>query len=76
MRISIPEKGNPAKRLHEIKIISSSKARFTIHRAGQEATRAVDKWSGEMNAEYLAKARRTDRTVELPRGWSDLLREN
>ena len=62
MRISIPEEGNLAKRLHEIKIISSSKTRYTIHREGQEATRAVDKRSGELNSEYLAKARRTDQT--------------
>ena len=62
MRISIPEEGNLAKRLHEIKIISSSKTRYTIHREGQEATRAVDKRAGELNAEYLAKARRTDQT--------------
>ena len=50
MRISIPEEGNLAKRLHEIKIISSSKTRYTIHREGQEAVRAVDKRAGELNA--------------------------
>ena len=46
--------------MHEIKLISSSKTRYSIHREGQEATRAVDKRSGELNGEYLVKARRTD----------------
>ena len=44
------------------KIISSSKTRYTIHREGQEAVRAVDKRAGELNAEYLAKAKHTDQT--------------
>ena len=35
---------------------------YTIHREGQEATRAVDKRAGELNAEYLAKAKHTDQT--------------
>ena len=60
MRITIPEEGNLVPRLHEIKIISSSKTRYTVHREGQEATRAVDKRAGELNAEYLAKAKHTD----------------
>ena len=60
MRISIEEQGVFVRRLHEIKLISSSKNRYTVHREGQEATRAVDKRSGELNGEYLAKARRTD----------------
>ena len=38
------------------------KTRHTIQREGQEAIRAVDKRSSELNAEYLAKARRTDQT--------------
>ena len=38
MRIAIQEEGNLVKRLHEIKLISSSKTRYTIHREGQEAT--------------------------------------
>ena len=62
MRITIPEEGNLVPRLHEIKLISSSKTRYSIHREGQEATRAVDKRAGELNAEYLAKARQTDQT--------------
>ena len=62
MRITIPEEGNLVPRLHEIKIISSSKTRYTVHREGQEATRAVDKRAGELNAEYLAKAKHTDQT--------------
>ena len=41
---------------------SSSKTRYTIHREGQEAVRAVDKRAGELNAEYLAKAKHTDQT--------------
>ena len=45
MGISISEEGNLVKRLHEIKLISSSKTRYTIHREGQDATRAVDKRS-------------------------------
>lgn len=60
MRISVPEEGNHVKRLHELKIISSSKTRYTPHCQGQEATRAVDKRAGELNAEYIAKARSTD----------------
>ena len=60
MRITIPAEGNLVPRLHEIKIISSSKTRYTVHREGQEATRAVDKRAGELNAEYLAKAKHTD----------------
>ena len=34
--------------------------RYNPHREGQDATRAVDRRAGELNAEYLAKARRTD----------------
>ena len=60
MRISVPEEGNLVPRLHEIKVISSSKTRYNPHREGQDATRAVDRRAGELNAEYLAKARRTD----------------
>ena len=62
MRITIPEEGNLVPRLHEIKLISSSKTRYTVHREGQEATRAVDKRAGELNSEYLAKAKQTDQT--------------
>ena len=36
--------------------------RYTIHREGQEAVRAVDKRAGELNAEYLTKAKHTDQT--------------
>ena len=46
--------------MHKIKLISSSKTRYTIHREGQDATRAVNKRSVELNAEYLLKARTTD----------------
>ena len=60
MRISIPEEGNFVPRLHELKIISSSKTRYTPHRQGQEATRAVDKRASELNGEYIRKARNTD----------------
>ena len=60
MRISIPEEGNFVPRLHELKIISSSKTRYTPHRQGQEATRAVDKRASELNGEYIKKARTTD----------------
>ena len=60
MRISIPEEGNFVPRLHELKIISSSKTRYTPHRQGQEATRAVDKRASELNGEYVKKARNTD----------------
>ena len=60
MRISIPIEGNLVPRLHEIKLISSSKTRYTLHREGQDATRAVDKRASELNAEYLVKARKTD----------------
>ena len=56
----IPVDGNLVPRLHEIKLISSSKTRYTIHREGQEAMRAVDKRAGELNSEYLAKAKQTD----------------
>ena len=59
MRVSIPEEGNLVRRLHGIKLICSSKTRYTIHREGQDATRAVDNRSGELNAEYLSKARTT-----------------
>ena len=45
MGISISEEGNLVMRLLEIKLISSSKTRYTIHREGQDATRAVDKRS-------------------------------
>ena len=63
MRISIPEEGNFVPRLHKLKIISSSKTRYTTHthRMGQEATRAVDKRASELNREYIMKARNTDR---------------
>ena len=60
MMISVPEEGNLVKRLHKLKIISSSKTRYTPHRQGQDATRAVDKRAGELTAEYIAKARSTD----------------
>ena len=40
----------------------SSKTRYTIHQEGQEAVRAVDRRAGELNAEYLAKAKHTDQT--------------
>ena len=61
MRISIPEEGNTVPRLHELKIISSSRTRYAPHRQGQEATRAVDKRARELNQEYILKARNTDR---------------
>ena len=38
MRISIEEEGVLVRRLHEIKLISSSKTRYTVHREGLEAT--------------------------------------
>merc|ERR1712155_4056 len=60
MMISVPEEGNFVPRLHELKIISSSKTRYTPHRQGQEATRAVDKRASELNGEYIKKARTTD----------------
>ena len=60
MRISIPVEGNLIPRLHELKLISSSKTRYLPHRQGQEAQRAVDKRSGELNSEYIGKARSTD----------------
>ena len=60
MRIWIPEEGNFVPRLHELKIISSSKTRYNPHRQGQEAMRAVDKRANELNAEYIKKARNTD----------------
>ena len=65
MRITIPEEGNLVPRLHEIKIISSSKTRYTVHREGQEATRAVDKRAGELNAEYLAKVERNTQKLKI-----------
>ena len=61
LRISIPVEGNLVPSLHEIKIISSSKTRYTPHRQGQEAARAVDTRAGQLNAEYTTKARNTDR---------------
>ena len=61
MRISIPEEGNFVPRLHELKIISSSKTRYNPHRQGQEAMRAVEKRANELNNEYIMKARNTDR---------------
>ena len=60
MRIMIPEEGNFVKRLHELKIISSSKTRYNPHRQGQEAMKAVDKRANELNSEYIKKARNTD----------------
>ena len=60
MRITIPVEGNPVQRLHEIKIISSSKTRYNPNRQGQEASRAVDTRAGQLTLEYLAKARSTD----------------
>ena len=61
MRITIPVEGNLVPRLHELKIISSSKTRYLPRRQGQEAVRAVDKRAQELNGEYIAKARSTDR---------------
>ena len=55
MRISIPEEGNFVPRLHELKIISSSKTRYNPHRQGQEAMKAVDKRASRLNAEYIKK---------------------
>ena len=60
MRISIPEEGNVVLRLHELKIISSSKTRYKPHRQGQEAKKAVDKRAEKLNSEYISKARATD----------------
>ena len=62
MRITIPVEGSLVPSLHEIKMISSSKTRYSVHREGQDAMRAVDKRAGELATEYLAKARRTDQT--------------
>ena len=61
MRITIPDEGNLVPRLHELKIISSSKTRYFPRRQGQEAVRAVDKRAQELNGEYISKARSTDR---------------
>ena len=61
MRITIPDEGNLVPRLHELKIISSSKTRYLPRRKGQEAVRAVDKRAQELNGEYISKARSTDR---------------
>ena len=61
MRITIPVEGNLVPRLHELKIISSSKTRYLPRRQGQDAVRAVDKRAQELNGEYIAKARSTDR---------------
>ena len=69
MRISVPEEGNFVLRLHELKIISSSKTRYNPHRQGQEATRAVDKRANELTNEYIMKARNTDQKYcGTPRG--------
>ena len=61
MRIAIPTEGNLERRLHEIKIISSSKSRYNPQREGQQAMRAVDKRAAELTPEYFKKARTTDR---------------
>ena len=53
--------GNPTPSLHEIKVISRSKTRYSPHRQGQEATRAVDLRSSQLHQEYVSKARMTDR---------------
>ena len=47
--------------MHEIKVISSSETRYKLRRGGQEAVRAVDTRAGELQAEYMRKARNTDR---------------
>ena len=47
--------------LNEIKVISSSETRYNLQRRGQDAEHAVDKRSRELDAEYLLKARNTDR---------------
>ena len=60
MRITISVEGNPVPRLHEIKIISSSKTRYNPHHQDQEAPRAVDTRAGKLTQEYLAKACNTD----------------
>ena len=61
LRITLTVEGNPSPSLHEIKIISSSKTRYTPHRQGKEATRAVDWRASQLPQEYLMKARTTDR---------------
>ena len=61
LRICLQVQGNPVQRLHELKVISSSKTRYKPRRQGQEAVKAVDKRAGELPQEYLAKARKTDR---------------
>ena len=61
LRITIPVEGNPTPSLHEIKVISSSKTRYSPHSQGQEADRAVDTRSGQLHHEYVLKARNTDR---------------
>ena len=69
LRITIPVQGNPTPRLHEVKMISSSKTRYTPHRQGQEAARAVDVRAGQLTHEYILKARTTDTKVcGTPRG--------
>ena len=60
LRITIPVEGNLVPRLHEIKVISSSKTRYNPNHQGQEAPRAVDTRAGKLNQEYLVKARKTD----------------
>ena len=60
LRISISVAGNLTPSLHEIKVISSSKTRYNPHRQGQEAARAVDVRAGQLQQEYMKKARTTD----------------
>ena len=60
LRITIPVEENPTPSLHEIKIISSSKTRYSPHRQGQDAVRAVDQRARQLPHEYLLKAKATD----------------
>ena len=61
LRICLQMVGNPVQSLHELKCISSSKARYKPRRDGQEAVKAVEKRTGELHQSYVVKARTTDR---------------
>ena len=56
-RISLPMEGEARPVLHELKVISCSKSRYTP----SSTARAVDKRSAELHKEYVAKARAADR---------------
>ena len=63
MRISIPEEGNFVPRLHELKIISSSKTRYTPHRQGAHPQKHTEE-KGHMRV--LAECRSACANGELP----------